>query len=548
MILETAPIKKFRRNDYPYYRQIWTRVVAALLAASLLPLIAIGGSVSVFTFRVLESRTLDALRQEVRRHQEAIDSFLAERERGLKLVASLRSLPDLLAPGRLETVFQTLRHQMPGFTDLGVIDMQGRHRAYTGPCGLEDVNYSGEGWFRALQARDTYISDVYPGFRKTPHFIMAVKLGQGEDAFILRATVDSDAFDSLVGGGMGGLNAEAFIVNREGLFQTRSKDDRELLTPSGIEPYPEMKEIQLVPAEDALLLTLWQKKVPWLNVVKVQRRDIYAGINRARLAVVITFILGSILIAVTVLLTTGSLVRRLEAKGQRLRILDDQLRRTSFLSASMELAMGFLEEIRDIFANIDAAVKCQEDATGPEQPQNPHMLQIADEAARGHELIGRFCKFVGDEDPVITDVQVNDLLDDLLAFLHRELARRGIEVVRDYQPRLSPVRSDRAKLRQVFQNLVLNAVSALEKGGRILLETRMEGGHITVVIADTGPGISPGNRPRIFEPLFTTRPRGTGLGLTICRTILDQLGGTIGVDSTSGQGAEFTVRLPERLG
>jgi two-component system NtrC family sensor kinase len=542
-------IKEGRRNDYPVYRQVWTRAVVALLAAALLPLVAIGGGVAAYTFRIIESETLDALRQEVRRHQQSIDNFLEERQRGLALVAATHTLPDLTSPGKIDFILQTLQEQMPGFTDLGVIDMAGRHLAYAGPHALAEVNYSDEAWFTALSDRDACISDVYLGFRNSPHFIIAVKQGRGENAFILRGTMDSDIFRSVVAAGMADVSAEAFIVNREGLLQTEDRSTRALLTPSGITPDPAAEAVTLISLGDSLVLTLWQEKVPWLSVIRVQQKEVYAGIRRARAAAVVTFILGSILIAATVLFTTGSLVRRLEAKGRRLGFLYSQLRRTSHQSASLELARGFFEEIKDIFANIDLSAKYLSDLrpTGDIPDLKTPLAQIAGEASRGHGLIDRFSGFVRDEDPVVSDVQVNALLDDLAAFLHRELARRGIEVVRDYQEALPPVRSDRGKLRQVLQNLFLNAVAALENGGRLHLKTRSHGGHITVVVGDNGPGIPPGDLERIFEPLYTTHPRSAGLGLPICRTILHQLGGSISVGSGARGGSEFTVRLPDRM-
>lgn len=260
-------------------------------------------------------------------------------------------------------------------------------------------------------------------------------------------------------------------------------------------------------------------------------------------------VLGDIIIAVVVLLIICFLLRRLAAKDRHSGFLDHRLPGAGYLSASMELSMGFLEEIKDIFANIDMAVKYLSDAASPEKAPDlkPQLTQIAGEASRGHRLIDKFSRFLRDEDPVISDVRINDLLDDLTGFLQRELVRRGIEVVRDFQETLPPVRSDLGKLRQVFQNLFLNAVSAFENGGRIHLKTRAEESRVTVVVGDNGPGIPAGDLKRIFEPLYTTKPRGTGMELSICKTILDQLGGAIEVNSRPLSGSEFIVRLPDRM-
>lgn len=542
-------LKEARRNDYPYYRQIWSRVVLSLLTVSLFPLLVIGGGVCSYTLDKIESQTLDALRAQVRRHGQAIDEFLTERERQLRLIAGLQSMDDLIAPGRLEHVFEALQKRIPGFMDLGVIDMQGRHLAYVGPYALQSENYRLDDWFGKLMHQDSYISDVYLGHRRTPHFIMAVKQGRDNDAFILRATVDSLYFNSLVAAGPGEHEAEAFIVNAEGMLQTIPRTGRDLLTPSGVHPDPNVKGVQLVSRQDVLMLTLWQEKVPWLNVVKVKRSHVYAGIRRARMAVIITFIAGALLITATIFLTTGKLVRLLEAKGQSLRLLDKQLRRTSHLASSMELSMGFFEEVKDIFSNIDVSVQWlvnhNSARTAPDILET--LLQITGEASRGHMLFDKFVTFVRSEDPIVSDVHIDELLNDLIVFLTKELERRNIQVIRQYHTPMPSVRSDRGKLRQVFQNLILNAIAAVDNGGQISLLTRTEGSHIIVVVSDNGPGIPAVDQERIFEPLYTTRPQGNGLGLPICRTILERLGGSLTVISCPGQGAAFSVTLPVRI-
>jgi signal transduction histidine kinase len=271
--------------------------------------------------------------------------------------------------------------------------------------------------------------------------------------------------------------------------------------------------------------------------------------QRAVVVVVALFFVCGVILVATVLATTGRLVALLEAKGRSVRMLDKQLRRTSYLSASMELSLGFFEELKDILANIDAAAQClaprESDPMSSEGRET--VAQITREASRGHLLIQKFLRFVRVDEPIVSDVDLNALLDDLLAFLHKELARRDLQVARDYQAPLAAVRSDKSKLRQVFQNLLLNAMAALEKGGRIELQTRCADDRVTVAIRDDGPGIAAVDQEKIFEPFYTTKPQGTGLGLPISRTILDSLEGTLRVDSQPGQGAAFIVELPCRM-
>jgi signal transduction histidine kinase len=101
-------------------------------------------------------------------------------------------------------------------------------------------------------------------------------------------------------------------------------------------------------------------------------------------------------------------------------------------------------------------------------------------------------------------------------------------------------------LEQVFINLLLNAMNAMPNGGAVDVFVEQTAGEVLLSVRDTGEGISPEDLDKIFDPFFTRAPlgKGTGLGLSICHSIVDQHGGTIGVESQSGKGSTFTVRLP----
>ncbi len=141
-------------------------------------------------------------------------------------------------------------------------------------------------------------------------------------------------------------------------------------------------------------------------------------------------------------------------------------------------------------------------------------------------------------------MKVQDLLDEIIELLDRELHFNRITVKRDYQDLLPSVQSDPSQLRQVFQNLILNAVTAIGKEGVITLTAQGSEERVSIAIADTGPGIPRERLERIFDPLFTSKPDGTGLGLSIGAGILRKLGGKISVKSEMGKGAVFTVEIP----
>jgi len=543
-----ASFSKTKEKDYPYFRGVWNRVVVALTAASFIPLILIGGGMYYYATSALKEKTLTTLRMQVINHKDAIDQFLAERTMDLKVVSANLGLDSLITPDVLEGVFLSLRSAegRSCFTDLGIIDDQGRHLAYVGPYDLISKNYKDAPWFKAVMERDVYISDVFSGFRRVPHFIIAVKQTGNEGAWIIRATVDTVYFDGITSQSPGKRSGDAFLINRNGVFQTNPRMGGQLMGQSeftGLEPF---EGVKLEEREGQIHATAWLKKVPWLCVAKIDQNEIFDALHRVRNTGIFVFILGAILILLTVLLITNQLVSSLETKRRNIRFLDQQLRRTSYMASSMELSYGFFREIKDNLANIDVATTWIHDLTRVDEIEKS-LDQIKSEVLRSRKSIDKFLRFIRPGHPVITEVNINKILDDLLEFLGSELHLKNIKVKRDYQDHLPIIRSDNSKLRQVFQNIVLNAVSAVEKDGEISLKTRAEKNGVIVTVADDGPGIPEENIDQVFDPLFTTKPEGTGLGLSICLNITQKLGGSISVRSKPKRGASFIIQLPFQI-
>jgi two-component system NtrC family sensor kinase len=143
-------------------------------------------------------------------------------------------------------------------------------------------------------------------------------------------------------------------------------------------------------------------------------------------------------------------------------------------------------------------------------------------------------------------VDVNDLLEETLFLVSKQLQRSRVTVRRQLAPRLPQVEIVAGQIRQVFLNIILNALDAMPDGGELTVATGWDRDHQAVWISftDTGVGIPEEDQPRIFEPFFTRKFRGTGLGLTISYSIVERHGGRIELESRVGQGSRFTVFLP----
>ena len=550
----TVHLRETQDKDYPYFRRLWNSVVVALLAASFIPLIVIGGGMYYHTVSVIEERTLDNLCMELSHHSQAIDEFLAERTRDLKLLASNLGLDYLTMPGNLEKTFSSLQGEIPCFTDLGIIDDQGEHLAYVGPYDLLSKNYREAEWFKALKERSVYISDVFLGFRKEPHFILAVKQNTAEGFWILRATVDTVYFDNMVKHVLSERSGDAFVVNSDGYFQAAPSSVGTIMEQGEWRYLKYFEGTRLERTDKEIVAMTWLKKVPWVCVVRFDRHEIYKPLRNIRNMSFAIFGISALLIVLTVFLTTNYLFTRLETKRRSIRFLDQQLRHSSRMASSMKMAEGSVREINESLSNVDLVLNWLEELShrdlakeANQQELRDSLDQIKSEVSRTRKATDRFLKATRPSMPIIGDVRISDVLDEIVELLDRELHFNRITVKRDYPESPPVIRSDPSQLRQVFQNLILNAISAIRKDGEITLQVRPEGEGVSVRVTDSGHGIPKEMQEKIFDPLFTTKPDGTGLGLPVSAGIVEKLGGKISVASDLGKGATFTVLLPPRI-
>ena len=209
--------------------------------------------------------------------RNAIDLFLDERVSQLYTLAYTHTFNQLKDEDYLNKVFTLMQMRSKSYVDLGIIDRDGYYVSYVGPYELKGLNYKNEEWFHEVMLRGVYISDVFTGFRKFPHFIIAVMRREGDRNWILRATIDTEIFDSMVKAAQVGQKGDAFVLNKDGVLQTPPRFGGELLQPLDhfhVSKFPGTRiEEMTVNGENDLYAMTWLKNKDWMLVIKESPRE-----------------------------------------------------------------------------------------------------------------------------------------------------------------------------------------------------------------------------------------------------------------------------------
>jgi two-component system sensor histidine kinase AtoS len=225
--------------------------------------------------------------------------------------------------------------------------------------------------------------------------------------------------------------------------------------------------------------------------------------------------------------------------------LTDQLIRADRLAAMGELTAGVAHEVRNPLGIIRASVQLLEDSSSGPARVHEAASVIKQEIDRLDRVIKALLDFGRPSKPTLMPTSVGDVLSDVVLFTRRFASQSRVEIEERYAENLPTVMADADQLKQVFVNLISNAVQVMEdSGGLIVVETATDNGFVSVSVHDNGPGIAPEDQSKVFDPFYSTRSEGTGLGLTMVHRIVDEHSGHIEVESESGAGTRFTVSLP----
>jgi two-component system, NtrC family, sensor histidine kinase HydH len=222
---------------------------------------------------------------------------------------------------------------------------------------------------------------------------------------------------------------------------------------------------------------------------------------------------------------------------------EEAVRRSDRLAALGQLSAGLAHELRNPLGTIKTSAEMLARRVSSENEVAREVAGfISTEVDRTNSLVTRFLQFARPLEVRLDRADLSQMLDRAVAAAEREVPQ--ISIYKNYEPEIPPFPFDAELMERVIFNLVVNAAQASPAGGAVTVKSRASAGAVEISVIDRGQGIDPQNLDSIFNPFFTTKPSGVGLGLAIVSKIVDEHGGKITVESEPGKGSVFRVLLP----
>jgi len=546
-------------SGLPRYHRLRLNLIIVPLLAALVPLMIMAIINYYQDYNAYKTENHYTISHLLSNSKRSLQFAIEERRAVLSLIARGKTLKNLSNDAKLMAILRDLKESFGDFVDLGLIDYEGNQSFYAGPYSLKNINYKDQSWFHEVSLRGIYVSDVFMGYRKFPHFVIAIarELEDGK-FYILRATIDTKLLNRQIYSLESDEQIDIFILNKTGVLQTASTfygnvlDTTNLQIPQRIFSR-EIIEERTQPGKGNMTMGFADiNDSPFILVALLQHRGAFLRWLSLR-SDVVWFLLASMIgILVTVSLRSKYIVNRLqESDARRAKILHN-IEYTNKMATLGRLSASVAHEINNPLAIINEKAGLINDIASyePEFPKKNKIIALVDSITSSvercsrvtHRLLGfgRRMEFRKEQ------IDMESLINDVLDFQKSEAAHRNIRVNVNTEANLQTIQSDKGQLQQVFLNLINNAYNALDKDGKIDINIRHPNtNEIEVTITDNGVGIAKKDLIHIFEPFFSTKGEsGTGLGLSITKDIVEKLGGVISVTSEEGRGTCFIVNLP----
>jgi len=224
--------------------------------------------------------------------------------------------------------------------------------------------------------------------------------------------------------------------------------------------------------------------------------------------------------------------------------LQDRIRAADRFAAIGKVAAGVAHEIRNPLFGITSVAQILARETEEDSPLRQLIDAMLSETSRLNTLVEELLLYGKPTKAALAPTDVHGLMEDVLDFHKAAIEAKGITLSKEFDPHLPELKLDPHQMRQVFLNILYNALDAINKDGEIRLRTTAHDNNAVIRISDTGMGIPSEEIPKVFDLFFTTKEKGTGLGLAICRKIVEDHGGSVTLHSVNGKGTTVEISLP----
>ena len=559
------------------YRKLWWQHWLAIVCFSVVPLLFVNLSLYSLFDRIYTDKVAETLRNTAENRRDAIDLFFSERIAQLYTVANTNTFEHLTDETYLGRLFEIMHAKSNSYMDIGIIDSEGNHLAYVGPYHdlLKTVNYKNEPWFNAVRANGVYISDIFMGYRKFPHFIIAVMVRDKSTSWILRVTINLKNIEDVMQKAWTGKMSDAFLINSKNRLQTVPRFGGEFLeaptlpqfATSTMEPvaYPDYSlttntkvERLSIRGYEAFIAATPVENTKWVLIIKENPDEILSPLMKSKYWMILFTAVGLAIIGVGAALFTNGLINRIKVTDQEIAANSDMLLQANKMIALSKMAAGIAHEVNNPLAAIAEKagwlkdLLAEEDlAASPNFAEfNESVDKIEQHVDRARKIIHNLLGFARRMEPAKEKINVNNLLDETTGFLENEAKYVNIRIEKHYDDNVPVITSDLSQIQQVVLNLLNNAIDAIGSNGTVTVGSRYldKTDEVEIWVDDTGKGIPEAELSKIFDPFFTTKEvgKGTGLGLSISYSIIEKLGGKIRVQSKVGEGTVFTILLPKQ--
>jgi two-component system NtrC family sensor kinase len=531
--------------------------------------LALGAS-CIFLINTAGSSAHDTLKSVVADHVRDIEMFLEERRGDIDFVFGSYPQEELSQSKTVEFVLAMLKQNSPAFSGLAMIDGEEKRVVLAGSRNPGEFGCDISAWFDARVETDQSASGVFSDNTGGAYFAIS-RRSASEPSVVLCATINVEALLEVAKNGLGKKFDDVFLLDQDGFIRARrsSEGDGDSLTRIVLDPASDRRVLSFVRKGESgaryLVAAAPLSEGGWKLVVRQRFSVAFNDLVQAG-----WYILGITLLAVVVTLSLATAVSRrignaLKDADEAGDILRERLSRSVRLAELGEMTSGFAHEINNPLQVMESEITMMnlalndfkesavEDVGGFERDLRDSLDELQRQIQRCSQVTKSILTFGRQEASENTTFLLGDVLRDVGEMVRKKVEIKSIDLRIGVEPETLTVSGDIIKLRQVFLNLLNNAVYALvekyagEEGGRLVFRARPYGhGWVVIEITDNGPGIPREVLANIYTPFFTTKPpqKGTGLGLAVCYGLIESMGGSIEVETWQGEGTVFRITLP----